>query len=85
MGDKGGKKNKNKVNKQKQEKLEKKKEQQKTKLPAKKTVWLDENLRNFAVKKQAEREADQAGWSSGYCKNWDRWIHRIFQRRKGCG
>jgi hypothetical protein len=36
MGDKGGKKDKNKADKQKHEQLEKKKEQQKTKLPVKK-------------------------------------------------
>ena len=36
MGEKGGKKDKNKAIKQKQEQLEKKKEQQKNKLPAKK-------------------------------------------------
>lgn len=36
MGDKGGKKDKNKAVKQKQEELEKKREQQKNKLPAKK-------------------------------------------------
>lgn len=38
MGDKGGKKDKNKAIKQKQEKLDKKKEQQKSKLPAKKSA-----------------------------------------------
>ena len=38
MGDKGGKKDKNKAVKQKQDELEKKKEQQKNKLPAKKPV-----------------------------------------------
>jgi len=36
MGEKGSKKDKNKAIKQKQEKIEKKKEQQKSKLPAKK-------------------------------------------------
>jgi hypothetical protein len=36
MGDKGGKKDKNKADKQKQSQTEKKKEQQKTKLPIKK-------------------------------------------------
>jgi hypothetical protein len=36
MGDKGGKKDKNKAGKQKQDKIEKKKDQQKSKLPAKK-------------------------------------------------
>jgi hypothetical protein len=36
MGEKGGKKDKNKADKQKQEQNEKKKQQQKTKLPAKK-------------------------------------------------
>jgi hypothetical protein len=38
MGDKGGKKDKNKADKQKKEQLEKKKEQQKAKLPTKKTA-----------------------------------------------
>jgi hypothetical protein len=38
MGEKGGKKDKNKANKQKKDKLEKKKEQQKSKQPAKKTA-----------------------------------------------
>ncbi len=36
MGDKGGKKNKEKADKQKKEQIEKKKEQQKSKLPTKK-------------------------------------------------
>jgi len=36
MGDKGSKKDKNKANKQKKQQVEKKKEQQNTKLPAKK-------------------------------------------------
>jgi hypothetical protein len=36
MGDKGGKKDKNKTDKQKHEQLEKKKEQDKAKLPVKK-------------------------------------------------
>ena len=39
MGEKGGKKDKNKAEKQKQGQLDKKKEQQKNKLPSKKAAW----------------------------------------------
>ncbi len=49
MGEKGGKKDKNKADKQKQQQTDKKKEQQKTKLPSKKPAETQHSDRTSSL------------------------------------